>query len=94
MNTLGPVAEAIKASEGKSRAYMLMLMAQQIYPVGDPERLFLEWLHQWEGKVKEGIESLGLEPPPQGPKLLARIKEVVSPVLVKKWQEANADVEE
>lgn len=88
MNTLGLATEAIRESEGKSKSYMLMLMARGIYPEGHPERLFLEWVHQWEGNIKEGIESLGIEPPPQGPKLLARIKEAVTPVLVNKWRDA------
>lgn len=86
MITLGQAIEAIEESEGKSRSYMLMRMAQMIYPEGHPDRLFLEWLNQWEGKIKEGVESLDLEAPTPGPKLLERIKQRVTPVLVSNWQ--------
>lgn len=89
MSTLG-IIEAVKESEGKSKAYMLMRMAQVTYPEGNPERLFFEWMHQWEGQIRKGVESLGLELPPEGAKLLERIKGIVMPVLVDKWQATNA----
>lgn len=94
MSTLGIAIEAVKESEGKSKAYMLMRMAQATYPEGNPDRLFLEWMHQWEGQIKKGVESLGLELPPEGPNLLARIKGIVMPVLVDKWQATNAAAKE
>ncbi len=90
MALLTKSVEAIKGVEGETKAYMLMRMAQMIYPEGHPERLFLEWLHQWEGNLKEGIISLGIQAPPKGPKLLTRIKEAVTPALVSGWEAENA----
>lgn len=86
-NLLAEVMSEIVKSQGKSQAYMMMRMAQVANPPGDPMRLFHEWLYENEGHTKKAITDLGLELPTEGPGLGNRIRELVTPVLVKRYQE-------
>lgn len=70
----------------KLTAREAMLALAEMLPDDDPERLFTEWLFE-SGGTRQKILDLGIEPPEPGPDLFRRIKEAVTPILVKQKSE-------
>lgn len=64
----------------------LLLAASKLLPEGDPERLFIEWIHANRGRIKAACQELGVEPPPEGPDLFDRLKVIVVPKLTESTQ--------
>jgi len=81
VSTFGKVAAAMVESVGKTRAEFALAMVKAAYPPEHPEVLFAEWMVANDGRIWEACTDLGIEPPPKGPNLYQRLKEMVIPEL-------------
>uniref|UniRef100_A0A6M3X802 Uncharacterized protein n=1 Tax=viral metagenome TaxID=1070528 RepID=A0A6M3X802_9ZZZZ len=81
MSTVGKVAAAMIESVGKTKAELMLAMAEAAYSVEHSEFLFAEWMVLNSGRIREACIELGVEPPPEGPNLFRRLKEAVTPEL-------------
>ena len=81
MSKFGDIANAIAGGVGKSRAELALSMVQAAYPKGHPEVLFAQWMVDNEGRIREAITELGIEPPEPGRGLYQRLKDAVMPLL-------------
>lgn len=83
MSKFGDIANAIVGGVGKTRAELALSMVEAAYPEGHPEVLFAQWMLDNEGRIREAITELGIEPPGEGPRLYQRLKDAVMPLLRK-----------
>lgn len=71
-------------------------LAQEFFEPGDPYRLFLEWLSENRGRIREAVADLGVEMPErslEGPEFFVRLKDAVAPVLVERYRERSRESE-
>lgn len=80
--------ERDQAAKGSRTVLEAMVaLSRQVFPEGDPEQLFMNWVAENRGRLEIACRDLGIEPPPPGPNLFRRIKELVMPALVAKAKE-------
>ena len=66
-----------------------LLMARLIFPEGDPQRLFTEWLIETPN-LRQGCIDLGIDPPiGEGGLLFNETREAVIPVLVQRYRDGR-----
>lgn len=71
MSKISEVADIIVGSLGRTHGQMMLASTQALYPPGHPERCFVEWLNDNQGRLAEAGAELGVLP---GPRLYSRLK--------------------
>lgn len=83
---------ATEAGEEITQGQLATELAQAVWPEGHPKRLFYEWLREGEEPhdIPSACRALGVEPPTPGPRLLARLEELVTPKLIEERDASSA----
>lgn len=74
----------LNSPEAKTQAEVILRMAELIFPPKHPEVLFARWLVDNAGGLRRACLELGVTPPEDGPRLINRLKDAVTPVLVQR----------
>lgn len=77
------------ADRGLTMADLMLEMTRHLKE-DDPERIFWEWFITNQKRRDEAFKELGIEPISEGPDLVDRMRQVVMPILVEKYNERKA----